>query len=63
MSEKFLEKYDNIAQARVRAALVMHIKLLDFERLKEILKSEFPDASVIFDKVSVQKLWIKEGEP
>lgn len=58
----FLKDYDNVADAKITAALVIRIKVRDFERLKEILKAEFSDAYIVKMKTGLGKLWIKEGE-
>jgi hypothetical protein len=58
----FLKGYENVANARVTAALVLKIRVADFERLKQNLKSEFPEAEIVFQRVSVGRLWIKEDE-
>lgn len=58
----FLKGYENIAKARVTAALVLKIKLAEFENLKELIKTSFPEAKIIFQRVSAGRLWIREGE-
>ena len=58
----FLKGYDNIAQARVTAALVLKIKLADFENLKLLIETEFPGTQIVFQRVSAGRLWIKEEE-
>jgi len=58
----FLKGYENVANARVTAALVLKIRVVDFERLKEILKTEFPDVPIIFQRTSAGRLWIREEE-
>ena len=51
-----------MAEAKITAALVIRIKVSDFERLKTTIKTDFPDAFTVKMKTGLGKLWIKEGE-
>lgn len=58
----FLEGYADLAETKITAALVLRIKISDFERLKTTIKTDFPDAFTVKMKTGLGKLWIKEGE-
>jgi hypothetical protein len=58
----FLKNSENIAHAIISGGVVVHCKLADFEALLEQIAVEHPEIRVVYRRISVGKLWIKEGE-